>query len=85
MRVVLPGGGASAARHAGKAGRKPIETLGRRWVGRQVSQLTKRARGARTKVRARLPVADLGRAKPRGASSGWQTNPLPERQGLLKG
>jgi hypothetical protein len=78
------GQGASASL-AGEAGRRLIDTLGRRPAGRVIATSEKRVRGARVKAWARLSMASPGRLKPKGASSSWQINPLPHCQELSEG
>jgi len=78
------GRGASASL-AGEAGRRLIDTLGRRRVWRVIVKSAKRVRGARVKVRARPSMASPGRLKPKGASSGRRINPLSSRQELSEG
>jgi hypothetical protein len=74
-----------SASQTGEAGRRLIETLGRRWIRRAVAVSAKRVRGVRVKVRARSSAASPGRHKPKGASSGWRTNHSPAGRDSRKG
>jgi hypothetical protein len=76
------GEGASAS-VTGEAGRRPIETLGRRRVGRVIVRFAKRVRGTRAKAWVRLSMTSPERLKPKGAPSGRWTNPLLSRRGTL--
>jgi hypothetical protein len=68
---------------AEEARRKLIETLGHRRLGVSPGGKVRERRSGEIPVKAF--VGNLGRVKPKGASSGWRTKHTLGRQGLLEG
>jgi len=85
MRVALPCGDTSVLRHAGKAGRKLIETLGRRWVGRKSSDSPSVREELGRRFEQGFRWRTLEGKNPGEHPAAGTTNPLLVRQGLSKG